>query len=82
MPLKPETREEIWKYIAISALGIIGGMLTNQISPNRNIVTADQLESAAKSVQIKLDSLDTRMADLQDQVSYVKGQIEAEKRTR
>ena len=34
----------IWRYIAIATLGICGGLLTGQYTPNRSLVTKDDLQ--------------------------------------
>jgi hypothetical protein len=70
----PDPRDrylDVWKWIAISAMSGLIGLLGGQFIPNRSIVTSDQLTAATKelkegqqSQQIEIENLTTQVAVL------------------
>lgn len=78
----PTPPDSFWKYLAIGALGMIGGMFSGQYTPNRNIVTVDQLQQSTRTTDRKLDQIDTKLGNLEEQLNYLKGEAEAQRRTK
>lgn len=65
---------EIWKYVAISALSLCAGLLTGQYMPNRNLVTKDDLQPLMEHQQ----QTDTQLLTVQKTLAEIKGKLEAE----
>lgn len=68
-------RDNAWRYVAIAVIGILGGLVTGQFVPNRNIVTADQL--APLTAAITADT--AQIQSLTGQVSEMRGELQAQK---
>lgn len=67
---------DVWKWIAICALGIIGGLLEGQFNPNRNVVTVDQLNSATSVTASQIADINKKLDDVKTTVDYLKGRAE------
>lgn len=67
---------DVWKWIAICALGVIGGMLEGQFNPNRNVVTVDQLNSATGATASQIADINKKLDDVKTTVDYLKGRAE------
>lgn len=83
--MEPGEREEImettapadvWKWIAIAALGVIGGMLEGQFIPNRNIVTTDQLAASEQATHAEIADINTKLDEVKQTVDYLKGRAD------
>lgn len=70
--------ESVWRYIAIGSFGIIAGLLTGQYNPNRNLVTVDQMNSALAPMQATQSNELTKIDELNNTVSDLKGQLKAQ----
>lgn len=68
----------IWKYIAISAVSALGGLLTGQFIPNRSIVTTTELSANFSPVNQQLAAQSLQISDLKDAVAELKGEIHAQ----
>ena len=66
----------VWQWIAIAALGIIGGMLEGQFQPNRNVVTVDQLNTATNATAGQIADINKKLDDVKTTVDYLKGRAE------
>ena len=56
-------------------------MLAGQFFPNRNIVTADQLEKTTMQLQTEIATLNTQMSGLSKEVAELTGELKAERET-
>ena len=72
----------VWRWIAALLMAFIVGTYMGQFSPNRNIVTNDQLlrwqtQSAAQvsSVQSAVIALSSTVETLNDEVSELRGEL-------
>jgi len=75
MEVEVQEASGVWKWIAIAALGIIGGMLEGQFQPNRNIITKEDLSP----IQASLITTQDRVAELSTEIAGLKGQLAEER---
>ena len=64
-----------WKYIAIVSVSVLGGLLTGQFIPNRNLVTREDIAP----IQVQITNQTQTIEDLRDQVNELKGELKARK---
>jgi len=57
-------------------------MIAGQFLPNRNIVTADQLEKTTALFQTEIATLNTQMSSLSKEVAELTGELKAEREMR
>jgi len=68
---------DVWKWIAIAALGALAAMLEGQFQPNRNVVTVDQLNTATTATTAQISDINKKLDDVKTTVDYLKGRAEA-----
>ena len=74
--------DSVWKWIAMSAVGALAGLLLGQFTPNRNIVTMDQLNAHIKDESQELRDINRKLDGVTDFISEQRGEnTEREKLT-
>ncbi len=69
----------VWKYIALTALGAVGGLLTGTFNPNRNVVTNDQMDAKLVPLIAAQSAQYLEIESMRDSVNDLKGQLRAQK---
>ncbi len=69
----------VWKYIAICALSALGGLITGQFMPNRNVVTNDQMDAKLVPLIAAQSAQYLEIESMRDSVNDLKGQLRAQK---
>lgn len=67
---------DLWKYLAIGAISLCGGMYEGQMEPNRNVVTQDQIAK----FDDHMASIDESLRDIREKFNYLKGEVEQQDR--
>lgn len=65
----------IWKYIALCSLSALGGLITGQFMPNRNVVTNDQMHEELVPIVTAQQAEYQETQSLRDSVNDLKGQL-------
>jgi ABC-type transporter Mla subunit MlaD len=67
----------IWRYVATAALAALGGVLTGQFIPNRNIATTQELNDSIRTLQTSVDEQNREIGDLKTSVAQLTGELKA-----
>ena len=65
--------DDVWKWIAIGMTGAFFGLLLGQYTPNRNIVTTDQLNQHIATETQSFGSINEKLDTITDYVNQQKG---------
>lgn len=60
----------------MASLGMIGGLLTGQIVPNRNIVTTIQLEKILEPINQTMRDQNEQLREIDKKVSNLSGEMD------
>lgn len=75
---KESVGTNIWRYVAISALSVIAGLVTGQLNPSRQVVTVEQMNAALVPMQTAQTNELLEISSLRDRVNDLTGQLKAQ----
>jgi hypothetical protein len=82
VPIEPEgqttntKKDDFYKTGFWAAVAFIVALMVGQYSPNRNIVTVDQLNNSTKSFDAQTKEMNLKLDKISNDVATMKGQLE------
>jgi TolA-binding protein len=75
-PVGRRNWDAAWKYVAIASLSVCLGIIEGQFTPNRNLVTQDQLSKVEQSLSGKVDELNSQIYSMAQDIAVIKGELQ------